>query len=700
MALINKINEKSGVIAGVIAVALILFMLGGDIMSNNSIFSFGKDRVGKINGENISLGQYQNILAIQESEYEIQTEKAVGENERQSIEYQAWNELVTRFAYLPEYDKLGLAVTEEELLDMIRGKFVHTQIMSAFGGEQGFDKNNVINFLENFEKVQPEIQAKWRIIEQKLPEIRVREKYINLLKKSEYITKEEAKRSYTEQNEKAEVNYVFVPFTSIVDSTIKVNNDQLEDYISKNKNNYKVEAGRTIDYVLFGFVPSAEDSTLILKEAAEIAVDFKGAENDSVFISSNSDVPSAPKYMAMSEMPVELNTLGSLTIDSVYGPYLSAGKVAILKAIGSKNDTVASLKASHILFRIDAGKAEAELKANEILAQIKGGASFEEMAKQYGTDGTSTKGGDLGEFSNNGSMVKPFEQACFDFKGKGLLPKLVETQFGYHIIKITEAKKIKEISKKYLVGSVEKLIVAGDDTKELLYNKASAFALASKDTVSYQAELKKDPSLKRYNFPNAGKNERNLTGLKNAREIVKWAYNDASVGTVSPVYTMDEQYVVAMLIAKREEGTASVNDVRNDVTAKVRNELKGAQIIEKLSKLTGDFTKIAADYGAQAINGVAPDLTFASSSIASIGYEPIASGKVFGLKPGKKTDAFKGEAGVMILELIKITPAPEVADYNQQKTQKEAQRSSSDDYQIDEALKKLADIQDERYKFY
>ena len=92
MALINKINEKSGIIAGVIAVALILFMLGGDIMSNNSIFNFGKDKVGSINGENISLGQYQNIVAQQEQEYQIQTDKSVGENERPSIDYQAWNE--------------------------------------------------------------------------------------------------------------------------------------------------------------------------------------------------------------------------------------------------------------------------------------------------------------------------------------------------------------------------------------------------------------------------------------------------------------------------------------------------------------------------------------------------------------------------------------------------------------------------------
>lgn len=695
MALINKINEKSGIIAGVIAVALILFMLGGDILSNNSIFNIGKNRVGKINGENISLPEYQFVLGNQEREYEILREQSVGENERPSIEYQAWNELISKFAYKPEYDKLGITVTPEEVVDMVQGKFIHSQIMSAFGGDQGFDKQNVINFLQNFDKVQPNIQQRWKLIEQKLPEIRIKEKYINLLKKTEYVTKEEAKRVYAEQNDKAEIKFVFVPYGTIEDSTIKVNDDQLEDYIKKNKDKYKVEAGRSIDYVQFNFTPSAEDSAAIKRETGDLAISFKLAENDSLFVSSNSDAPSEPRWMGMGELPEELKS-GSLTKDSVYGPFLSNGKYGIFKVLDSKNDTIYSLRASHILFRTDVDKEASKKQANEILAKIKGGASFEEMARQYGTDGTKDRGGDLGWFSNNHQMVKPFEDACFKFNGKGLLPNLVETQFGYHIIKITEPKT----NKKYLIATVEKEITAMDATKDMLYNKASAFAAAAKDTQTFSAELKKDPTLQRRSSPNTDKSARSLMNLNNAREIVKWAFNEAKVGSVSSVFTMDNQYVVAIVTAEREEGTASVDDVRNEVTIKVKNELKGDQIIEKLSKLSGDFSKIAADYGTQAMTGTAADVTFASTSISSIGYDPVACGKAFGLKAGEKTTPFKGETGVVMLEMVKIQPAPEVADYNQFKTQKETQRAGGTDSNVDEAIKKLTNVKDNRYKFY
>jgi len=239
-----------------------------------------------------------------------------------------------------------------------------------------------------------------------------------------------------------------------------------------------------------------------------------------------------------------------------------------------------------------------------------------------------------------------------------------------------------------------------DATKDFLYNKASAFAAAAKDTQTFIAEAKKDPTIQRYSSPNTDKNARSLTGLTNAREIVKWAFNEASVGTVSQVFTMDNQYVVAIVTAEREEGTASVDDVRNEVTMKVKNDLKGDQIIEKLGKLTGEFDKIASSYGTQAMTGTATDVTLQSNSISSIGYDPVAAGKAFGLKPGKKSAAFKGETGVAMLELVKIQPAPEVADYNQFKTQKESQRSGSADSNIDEAIKKLADVKDDRYKFY
>jgi peptidyl-prolyl cis-trans isomerase C len=103
------------------------------------------------------------------------------------------------------------------------------------------------------------------------------------------------------------------------------------------------------------------------------------------------------------------------------------------------------VKAKHILIRVAPGTSEEDKKkalgkAEDILKQVKGGKEFEKLAAEVSEDpGSKTKGGDLGFFPK-GRMVKPFEDAAFALK-PGELSKPVETQFGYHIIKVDEIKE-------------------------------------------------------------------------------------------------------------------------------------------------------------------------------------------------------------------------------------------------------------------
>jgi len=103
------------------------------------------------------------------------------------------------------------------------------------------------------------------------------------------------------------------------------------------------------------------------------------------------------------------------------------------------------VRASHILIPTAAAepdadpsqvKAQARAKAQKLLEEIKGGGDFAALAKQHSTCPSSANGGDLGLFSR-GQMVKPFEDAAFSLQA-GEVGELVETQFGYHIVKVTE----------------------------------------------------------------------------------------------------------------------------------------------------------------------------------------------------------------------------------------------------------------------
>lgn len=104
-------------------------------------------------------------------------------------------------------------------------------------------------------------------------------------------------------------------------------------------------------------------------------------------------------------------------------------------------DKFETARASHILFKVDekaddATKKKALAEAQAVLKQVKGGADFAGLAKKHSADGSAQQGGDLGVF-NKGQMVPAFDQAVFSML-PGQISDIVTTQFGHHIIKVTD----------------------------------------------------------------------------------------------------------------------------------------------------------------------------------------------------------------------------------------------------------------------
>lgn len=137
--------------------------------------------------------------------------------------------------------------------------------------------------------------------------------------------------------------------------------------------------------------------------------------------------------------------------DRILEPTLLEKKVAeqfaVSEATGDKAYAEEQVKASHILFPIKtpADDAKAKAQAVKVLAEIKAGASFADMAKKYGTDSTKETGGDLGWFGH-GAMVKQFEDVAFALKKGELSATPVKTEFGYHLIKVEDKRTARNFS--------------------------------------------------------------------------------------------------------------------------------------------------------------------------------------------------------------------------------------------------------------
>jgi peptidyl-prolyl cis-trans isomerase D len=703
MALVTKIREKSGIAIGIIAISMILFIVGGDLLSPNSKLLGGtKDVVGVIDGNEIGLDEFARKVEEVSNKYSLSLGRRPNDYEMDFIRQEAWNNLVNDIVMVKEFAKLGIEVSREEVRDMVQGNNIHPGIAQSFKDDKGnADVAKIKEFINNLRNAPVDQQMQFRNFESNLAPERLSQKYEKLLAYASYTTSLEAENEYNYQNNKVDIKFVVVPFNAIPDSTVQVTEAQLKEYFDANKSKYKVEANRGIEYVTFPFTASKEDSAAIQAELEDTARKFVATTDDTTFMAANSDDNNAKiNSYRIGDLPGGLKYIAAADLikSRVLGPFVEGNKYMLYKIVGMKEDSLYSMRASHILFgtkgKADTEKPAIRKKAEDVLAQIKKGQSFEGMAAIYGEDGTKNSGGDLNWFKE-GMMVKPFNDAVLKAP-VGLMPTLVETEFGYHIIKVTEAKT----KQQYQIAALAREIVPSEKTRELSYKAASNFA-KSKDAKEYQDAVKENKylSLQALNIAADAKYVNNMQGSK-VREIVKWAYKEeTALGSISEVFDLDDAYIVALLRDKQEKGDAKLEDVKEMVTARVREELKAKMIIEKLADTSASLDDIAKKYGQGASVFTQEDINVFTLSLNGTGSATQTIGRACALPKGSKTKAYKDDNGVLILEVINTEEAPKIADHNTYRDQL-TQRRSNGAQKYMKTIKKLTKTEDYISKYY
>ncbi len=705
MALISTLREKmTKFVVGAITLSLGAFIVGSDLLGSGprSIFG-GSDRmVGEIGGDEITIDEYNIALQEQENNYIINFGRQPGERERPTLQSQAWELLIARHAIQPQYEKAGIKVGFDEVWDMIQGKNMDEGVRSAFLDSAGqFDRTRLFQYIEQVERLPATDNGRlrWDMFKDNLKAARERIKYENLIVKTAYVTEAEAEQDYHDQNDVAEVKYLYVPFFAVSDSSVKVSDADLREYYNKNKEKYKVENTRSLSYVNFPVAPSAADTLATREELDRLLTQFKTSTEDSVFASVNSEGLTPFTRYTTSNLPAVLNDQRStLTPGQVIGPVLDGGKYYLYKISRIGKDTVYNAKASHILIKWDdttpEAKKAAKDKARKILNDIRGGADFAAKAREFGTDGTASRGGDLGWFTR-GAMVKPFDNAVFDARKTGLLADLVETEFGYHIIDVTAVKD----NTYYGVATIEHALTASDETLNGIVRKADAFASDISGIEEFKAKAKKD-SLVVYEANDLGTAERRINNLGESRQVVTWLFREAKVGTVSSVFDLNDNYIVAIMTGEIEKGVKPFEKVKEEITPVVTNQIKGKYIAEKLKGKTASLDELAKLFGKDAVVQSISDLKINAPSMAGPGFDPVIIGAMFSAESGKRTRVVVGENGVVVGDVQNKTTAPAIGDFSIFKSQLMQNLINRGGYYVTQTLKDGANIDDKRYKFF
>jgi peptidyl-prolyl cis-trans isomerase D len=703
MSVLEKIRNKSGLAIVVVGGALALFVISDALNSNSRMFGGNDNNVGVIDGESVSIKQFEQEFEKNLANYKMRSQQeSVDQNTSDMIREQTWNQIIMDGLMAKQYGELGISVTNDELFELVQGENPHEQIRTApiFQNQQTgqYDRSLVVRFLKNMEEGTDEAAKKqWLEFETGLVKETESKKYNALFKKGVYATNLEAKALYVKRNRTTDMDIVAVNLFSIPDSSVTVTDSELKSYLNNNYKKYAEKMnGRKLEFVTFDVIPTGDDSANVLKWVSDQVTQFAAATNDTLYVDVNSDTRFDTLAHPRSFYPEEVQArLFSDSVGSIIGPIYANGKYRIYKVEGVKNDSLFQMRASHILFKVENNDTPATMKkAQEVLAEIRKGADFGEKAAQYGTDGTSSRGGDLGWFTE-GQMVKEFND--YVKKGNKGDMAIVKTQFGIHIVKVTENKTKKTV----VAGVLERGVEPSEATTNQTYNDASQFAsIATGGAEAFDAAIAEKGLSKRV-ADNLRETDKSLAGLSEAREVIRWAYN-ASIGDVSEVMSIGDKYIVATLVAVKEKDKANFEDVKERLTADFRKEKKADQLMEKVKAEMAGATTLQ-DIATKLQVAVTPIVgqTMENSNIAYIGPDNTFIGTIFGTETiGKIIGPIKGDNAVYMANIIRFSDGPQVPEYTAYKEEIQNQLSQRMEYGSFDVLKQLKDVKDNRYKFY
>lgn len=706
MAILSKIRDRSGFLIVAIGLAMFSFVVSPkdiyDFFSNKNV-----DAIGKVNGEDISYKEYARRVEL----YKSNSRSNYG---GLSIENMVWNQMVREKIYEIKLEEAGVVIGEEEIWQAI---IKDQRILSSpqFKNEQGVfleeSLKDYIAALQSDDSAEGKARLQgWLSFEKDVKYNLLTQTYNDLISYGVGASKQEATIDYVSSNTKVSGDYVYLPYSSIPNTEVKVTESEVEAYVKKHPKEFQTEATRDLKYVKFPFEASESDEKEISLELQKMIEDktaiaelrletgFKNATDVNTFAEEvGTDLPLIDRFQTEGEIPTVIKEkIVNGTVGSVVGPYKFSKYYKITKILETKN-LPDSVQASHILINFAGAQSaqptvtrtlvDAQKLADSLLAVVKKSPSqFGTIAENYSSDpGSASNKGDLGWFGYR-AMVPEFRDYCFENK-KGDVG-VVRTNYGFHIIKINEQK---DFNKAYKLATISKKIEASEATENLVFQNAETFASNLRDGSDFEKLAKE----KGYTVSpvNGIKSLDVYVGtLGENRKIVRWAFDEETELNESNRFDLDENgYAVVIVNDKQKEGLTSAKNAFTRVEPILIKQKKAKLLKEKMQGNSLEAIAKANNVKVESFSNV----TLNAPTIAGVGLES----KVISAASVSKKDALvkniEGSKGVFAIVSKNVTTTePNKADVNVVSASKKIQNSVS--RELFEALKEGVEIEDYR----
>lgn len=715
MAVLNKIRQRSIFLIIVIALALFSFVIG-DIFTNLGSSSAADSAIATINGVDVERNEFMNKVE------NIQRQSNGSMTNTQAMN-RAWDNEVRAKVMQSQYDALGLSVERDymrNLLEQNLGSF------EEFKNEAGlFDQDKLNEFIANLKAIAPETTTlggsvidykSWTNFEQNVAISGVQQAYFNMVKSGITGTLTEGELDYQLENDKVDLKYVQIPYSSVADSTISVKTSEIKAYMKRFPKKYEVEASRDLVFVEFKEEASLADERAIQADLSALVADreefneaanatqtivgFKNTKDNAEFVNSYSADNYNDNYVFKSSFASDqADKISGLAEGEIYGPYKESGFYKLSKMVSLKR-IPDSAKVRHILTpfvgstRADASvtktEAEAKTTADSIYKVLKRNRSKFKSLLSLSSDKVSNEKDGVIEFAYTAGFAPEFKAYSFE-NPKGSLG-VVRTDFGYHVIEILGQGTFQQA---YKVATISQAIEPSVETVDEVFKNKSKFEIAVADadfeTVATENNYEVRPvsSIKEL--------DENIPGLGAQRAIVRWAFDDSSSeGDFKSFNTTAGGFVVVKLTGVNTAGLMSTESGSVTALPEIRKEKKAEIIKDRISATTLD--EIATAEGQTIKTAVAVNMK--NPTLSGAGREPLVIGTAFGLAEGATSELISGNSGVYAIQVTKVTAAAALPSYQAAANRVGKAKENAVNTQLYNALKEAAEIEDNRAVFY
>jgi len=680
MRIMQSFRQNMPVVVIGLIVTFIILMVLGDILSPGGGLprAIGGAAAGEVNGQEISSAYYlSRVNEVIQAQREANPD---GEIDEEQIREGIWQALVDETLIQQTADRLGIFVSDKELADVL---FYDppAPLKQQFTDSNGvFMQDIYFRFLRDIDGYMAErqvpqqeitrIKASITKFQEDLRRQRLHDAVQSVVTAPAMPSPAEARTAFDDQRAKASGSYVMIDASQIPDSTVGVSDEEARQYYDANKTQFQQKASREVRYVVFPLTPSAQDSSSVTRRLRTVNEGLQQvptlAAKDSLFQGYVDQYGSGryngSEYTPLQDLSPELQSaLQGATPGAIIGPVRMSEGTFLINVADVKDSGETFVKAQHILLRTTGTNDDSvQAQAESLLKRAQSGENFDELARQYSADpGSGQRGGDLG-FFRRGSMVKPFEDAAFA-ASVGSIVGPVKTDYGYHIIKVTDRSmksyKLRDLRFDPHISNITKnnLRSRARQFREMVANGTPIDTAAAKQNLQV---LETGPIMRTQ--PAGG-----------SMRLTSFAYS-GSVGDVSDVIDVPNGgLIVGQLSKVSTPGVMDFTDAKETIIGRLRTQKKLDMLKSKATSLRGQLaqgdslTKLStSDPGVQVRSF--SDLS-RTSPFPGVGFDYALTNAVFNQPLNQPSQPIRGERGYYIV-LVDHRSQPTDQEFESERT--------------------------------